>query len=59
MVLEKWSCDSYSTTNDTRTLRELNAHAVAKINGRYVIHDELFQWQPHEWYFKVKELGIK
>ena len=53
--LEKWSCDSYSTTEDERTIRELNPVVMVRINNKLVHHKELEkEWlngkvQPHEF----------
>ena len=55
MKLEKWNSDSYSTTNDRRTIKELNPAVMIRINGKLVHHKELEkEWldgkvQPHEF----------
>lgn len=41
MVLEKWSCDEYSTTDDTRTIQELGYDIVVKINSKWKVMNEL------------------
>ena len=41
MVLEKWSCDSYSTTDDSRTFEELNYDIVVRINEGMVVRNDL------------------
>lgn len=41
MVLTKYSCDSYSTTDNTRTLEELGCDIMVRINGNFVIRNDL------------------
>lgn len=43
MKLEKWSCDSYSTTDDERTLDELGYDVLIwnKKKKKWEIHNEL------------------
>ena len=54
LTLHKWSCDSYSTTYDKRTLKELNAVVYDRRLGR--IDEKLNKmWQdgiiqPHQFY---------
>ena len=52
MVLEKWRCDSYSTTRDQRTIEELGYDVVVKINGKWKIMNELKDVEPH----KIREV---
>lgn len=65
--LEKYSCDTYSTTQDERTIRELNPVVMIRINNKLVRHKELEkEWldgkvQPHEftrWVEKHDNLTI-
>ena len=59
--LEKESCDSYSTTDDKRLIRELNPAVMVRINNKLVRHKELEkEWldgkvQPHEFTQWVKK----
>ena len=39
--LTKYSCDCYSTTNDTRTLAELGYDCMVRINWKWVIQNSL------------------
>lgn len=64
--LEKWSCDPYSTTEDKRTIRELNPVVMVRVNNKLVHHKELEkEWlngkvQPYEfdeWMIKHKNVG--
>ena len=41
MVLTKYSCDSYSTTDDIRTLEELGCDIMVRINNNFVIRNDL------------------
>lgn len=52
--------DRYSTTEDARTLRQLGAVPVVKVNGKWKRMPELWPaYQPHEWYKVLwKEKGL-
>ena len=52
LVLEKWRCDSYSTTDDQRTIEELGYDIIVKINGKWKIMNELKAVEPH----KIREV---
>ena len=41
LKLEKWSCDCYSTTEDKRTIADLNPAVVIRFNGRTKADKEL------------------
>lgn len=41
LKLSKYSCDNYSTTEDTRTLEELGCDVMVWINGRWIIRNDL------------------
>ena len=47
LVLEKRSCDPYSTTEDERTIEELGYDVLVKINGKFKIMNELKGIEPH------------
>lgn len=47
LILEKWSCDSYSTTRDTRTLDELGYEVLIWDAGRG-------KWEKHNEYKGMK-----
>ena len=49
MILEKWSCDNYSTTFDERTLLDLEYDVLIKRNGKWIVMNELKSYQPHEF----------
>lgn len=53
LVLEKWSCDSYSTTRDERTLDELGYDVMVWNGNRWVKHNELKGLNPHEFPFPM------
>ena len=46
--LTKYSCDCYSTTTDKRTLRELGAELLVRINWRYVPRNDLIPEDDNE-----------
>lgn len=55
MELNKYSCDSYSTTYDERLIKDLNPQAIIYVNNRYEIHNELLEYKVCEWWkFKDK-----
>lgn len=58
MVLEKWSCDNYSTTKDTRTLNMLGYDILVKFNGKWKICNELKDYQPHEFSTILQNKGF-
>lgn len=57
LELEKWSCDDYSTTSDTRTIGELGYDVMVKINKRWRAMNELKGVEPHEIHTKMAEKG--
>lgn len=58
LTQSKW--DRYSTTDDPRTLRQLGAVPVVKVDGKWKRMPELWPaHQPHEWYEVLrKEKGL-
>lgn len=56
MILTKYSCDSYSTTDDQRLLKDLETDVVIKINGKWIIDNQLKKYQPHEYEKGLQEL---
>lgn len=49
LVLEKYSCDNYSTTDDNRTLKELGYDVICKLDGKWTVMNELKSYQSHEF----------
>lgn len=41
LKLSKYSCDNYSTTEDPRTLEELGCDVMIRVNGRWIIKNNL------------------
>lgn len=41
MELEKWSCDSYSTTEDARHIKDLNPRVMIRVNMKMTCFDDL------------------
>lgn len=41
MKIEKLSCDSYSTTEDERTIEELGYDILVRINGQLIVRNDL------------------
>ena len=58
MKLTKWSCDSYSGTTDTRTLNELGYDVLVKINGKWIVRNDLKGIQPHAIYEVMDKEGL-
>lgn len=55
MKLNKWSCDPYSLTQDTRTISQLHPVAMVRINGRLrPWSDDLLQIKPADWYLELQ-----
>lgn len=51
MELSKLSCDAYSTTDDPRLLRELEATPLVKVNGVWKEFKDLWpKYPPSDWY---------
>lgn len=48
MVLEKYSCDGYSTTEDARTLEELKYNVIVRFKDGFVRRPDFEQRQPDE-----------
>ena len=53
--LNKYSCDPYATTNDVRSLNELGYDIMVKINGRWVVRNDLKPIQPHKIYHAMMQ----
>lgn len=49
LILEKYNCDNYSTTDDSRTLEELGYDIICKIDGKWKVMNDLKDYQPHEF----------
>lgn len=59
LMLEKWSCDEYSTTEDTRTIEELGYDIIVKIKGKWkIMTDELQNIMPCDIHKYMHELGF-
>ena len=57
LIRSKW--DRYSTTDDPRTLHQLGAVPVVKIDGRWKRMQELWPaYQPHKWYEVLRKRGL-
>jgi len=57
MTLQKWTFDLYSTTEDSRSLRELGAIPMVKIKGRWRHMPVLAEIPLDKWTEKMEELG--
>ena len=65
LILEKYSCDEYSTTVDNRTIKELGYDVLVKFNGKWRIYNKLKGVRPCDFYkslmeenfFSVKNIG--
>lgn len=55
MKLSKLSCDCYSTTEDHRTLADLSATPMIKVNGRWRLAPSLRPYPIHEWFNILRE----
>ncbi len=55
LKLSKYSCDNYSTTEDPRTLEELGCDVMIRINGRWIIKNDLKPLSINEIY-DLKEI---
>ena len=55
LKLSKYSCDNYSTTEDPRTLEELGCDVMIRINGRWIIKNDLKHLSINEIY-DLKEI---
>ena len=55
MKLNKLSCDCYSTTEDHRTLADLRAIPMIKVNGRWRLAPSLRPYPIHEWCSILRE----
>ena len=57
--MTKYSCDSYSTTDDTRSLNQIGYDIMVKINGHWVVRNDLKPIQPHKIYHAMSKLGYR
>lgn len=57
MVLTKYSCDEYSTTDDERTLAQLHCVPVVKIKSIWRVMSRLADFLPCNWFIHLRELG--
>lgn len=49
LILEKYSCDNYSTTEDNRTIEDLGYDVVCKLDGKWIVMNELKSYQSYEF----------
>lgn len=47
--LNKYDCDPYSTTNDTRTIEELGYDIMIKFNNHWKVRNDLKPYMAHEF----------
>lgn len=59
MVLEKWNCDPYSTTEDTRKIKDLNPCVSVRINGRRVIRNDLLEHTKNDYSTILRNEGYR
>lgn len=50
LKLSKYSCDSYSTTEDPRTLEELGCDVMIRVNGKWIVKNNLKHLSINEIY---------
>lgn len=50
LKLSKYSCDNYSTTEDVRTLEELGCDVMIRINGKWIVKNNLKHLSINEIY---------
>lgn len=50
LKLSKYSCDNYSTTEDSRTLEELGCDIMVKVNGKWIVKNNLKHLSINEVY---------
>lgn len=55
--MTKYACDSYSTTDDKRSLNEIGYDILVKINGRWVVRNDLKGIQPNKIYHAMIKEG--
>lgn len=55
LKLSKYSCDNYSTTEDVRTLEELGCDVMIRVNGKWIIKNDLKHLAINEIY-DLKEI---
>ena len=58
MKLTKYSCDSYSTTDDKRTLSTLGYDIIIKVDGKWIVRNDLKDIQPHKFHERLREEGL-
>lgn len=59
MKLSKLSCDAYSTTDDPRPLRRLEATPLVKMDGVWRTFESLWpKYPPGEWYTELRKQGL-
>lgn len=59
LELTKYSCDPYSTTEDQRTLRQLSAIPIVKVNGKWIAMQDLWPaYPPHRWHEVLRTKGL-
>ena len=54
LKLSKYSCDSYSTTEDSRTLEELGCDIMVKVNGKWIVKNNLKHLSINEVYDLIR-----
>lgn len=65
MALEKFSCDSYATTESKLHIRELNPKVCTRINTRMTVDEDMTaiwlkgECEPHEFYKYMEQRGYE
>lgn len=59
ITLDKCPCDSYSTTEDKRTIGSLDYDVLIRIDDKWKIRNDLKQYQPHEYHRILAKEGLR
>lgn len=58
LALEKYACDCYSTTQDTRSMNELGYDVMVKIDDCWCVRNDLRGLNPREIYSRMMRAGL-
>lgn len=58
LKLIKYSCDPYSTTEDKRTINQLGYDIIIKLNGKWVVKNDLKGNQQHTFHEILRQQSL-
>ena len=58
-VVERWTGDGYATTECKISIKQLSPMPVVNVDGKKREFPGLLDFQPHEWYLRLIDFGLR